>query len=127
MKKQKSIAKLKKELDRHFNKYIRNRDAGNPCLACGGPASPAHASHFYASTFTATRWDERNVNNCCVRCNVFLHGNLLGYRKGIIAKYGEKVLEELEALHNQPVKLDRHELEENINYYKGLTEWDNQK
>lgn len=125
MKKQKSIAKLKKELDRVFSAYIRKRDSKDgyfTCISSGRtlPVSKMHAGHFYARTFTATRWDERNVNGQSAQDNVFLSGNLLNYRKGIIAKYGEKVLEELEALHNQPVKLDRHELEEMITKYKNL-------
>lgn len=77
-----------------------------------------HAGHFYASTFTAVRWDERNVNGQCVACNVFLHGNLLNYRNGMIAKYGQKVVDDLEAIHNKPIKLDRFDLERMIEEYK---------
>ena len=126
MKKTKTIAKLKKDLDKVFNAFIRKRDEDHRCwgwfvcLSCGETKdrSYMHASHFYAATFLATRWDERNVNGCCVKCNVFLHGNLLEYRKGMIAKYGIEVVNELEDLHNKPVKLDRGWLEERIKHYK---------
>lgn len=77
-----------------------------------------HAGHFYARTFTAVRWHEKNSNGECVGCNTFKHGNLLEYRKGIIAKYGIKVIDELEAKRNEPVKLDREWLTERINHYK---------
>lgn len=79
-----------------------------------------HAGHFYARTFTAVRWDERNVNGQCAGCNTFKHGNLLEYRKGMIAKYGQEVVDELERLHNQPFKLDRQWLEEKIKHYQNL-------
>lgn len=126
-KKTKSIAKLKKDLDKEFNAFVRSRDyaehGGCFCISCGVwvTEGTGHASHFYAGTFTATRWDERNVNVSCVKCNVFLHGNLLGYRKGILSKYGQETLDELEALHNQPFKLERLWLIEQIEKYKALT------
>ena len=133
MRKKKTIAKLKKELDKVFNAFIRKRDSEDDvflCISCGfqqtedsvsveyKPVSQMHAGHFYAGTFTATRWDERNVNGQCVGCNTFKHGNLLEYRKGMLAKYGQKVLDELEELHNKPFKLDRQWLEERIVHYK---------
>lgn len=123
-----SISKLKKKLDVVFNAYIRQRDllphwdGGFKCISCGKikEKNYMHAGHFYAGTFTATRWDERNVNGQCAGCNTFKHGNLLEYRKGMIAKYGQEVVDELERLHNQPVKLDRQWLEEKIEHYKNL-------
>jgi len=77
-----------------------------------------HAGHFYAATFTATRWDEANVNGECSACNVFLHGNLLEYREGMLDKYGYGEINRLEKLHRETVKLDRTWLEERIAYYK---------
>lgn len=123
MKKPKSIAKLKKDLDLVFKKYIRQRDlVGSTftCISCGETKGKdqMHAGHFYASTFTATRWDESNVNGQCIACNVFLHGNLLNYRKGMIKKYGQKVVDDLGAIHNKPIKLDRFDLERMIEEYK---------
>ncbi len=124
MKKAKSIASLKKTLDKYFNKFVRERDLlpdlTFDCISCGEnkPIGQQHAGHFYASTFTATRWDERNVNGQCVKCNMYLSGNLLNYRNGMLAKYGQSVLDELETLHNQPFKLDRQYLEEQIKHYK---------
>lgn len=126
MKKTKTIAKLKKDLDKVFNAFIRKRDMDDyhlgyfPCISCHQPKplTQMHAGHFYAGTFTATRWDERNVNGQCAGCNTFKHGNLLEYRKGMLAKYGQRVLDELEELHNKPVKLDRTWLEEKIEHYK---------
>ena len=124
-----SLSKLKKNLDVVFNAYIRQRDyfwgAGFVCISCGQhkPKEQMHAGHFYAGTFTATRWDERNVNGQCAGCNTFKHGNLLEYRNGMIRKYGQGVVDELERLHNQPFKLDGKWLEEKIKHYQNLIKW----
>lgn len=42
----------------------------------------------------------------------------------MLAKYGQEVLDELEILHNQPVKLDRFWLEDRIAHYKSLPDDD---
>ena len=121
--KTKSISKLKKELDVVHHRFIRQRDSEDgffTCISSGRrlPVSQMHAGHFYASTFTRTRWDDRNVNGQSAGDNVFKHGNLLDYRRGMLARYGQEVLDELETLHNQPFKLDRQWLEEKIKHYK---------
>ena len=129
-KSKKTLSRLKKDLDKVFNAFIRKRDTvygrdweGFKCISCQQvkPLNQMHAGHFYAGTFTATRWDERNVNGQCAGCNTFKHGNLLEYRKGILSKYGQETLDELEALHNQPFKLERLWLIEQIEKYKALT------
>lgn len=121
-----TIAKLKAKLDLVFKAYIRARDLRDDgtfvCVSCGmvKTKDQMHAGHFYASTFTATRWDESNVNSQCIACNVFLHGNLLNYRNGMLDKYGYGEINRLELLHNKPVKLERQWLEERIEHYKNL-------
>jgi hypothetical protein len=51
---------------------------------------------------------------------MFLSGNLINYRHGLVARYGEQFVTELEeyALNNPLKKWTRSELEEIINYYK---------
>lgn len=126
MKKPKTIAQLKKALDVVFKTYIRKRDLRDDdtfvCISCGQTKTKdqMHAGHFYASTFTAVRWNESNVNGQCAHCNTFLHGNLLNYRNGMIRKYGFSAVEWLEEEHNKPFKLDRFWLEAMIKHYKSL-------
>jgi len=58
-----------------------------------------HAGHYFAAgSYPALRFNETNVNGQCLRCNNFLHGNLINYRKGLVRKYGEKKVLELEIL-----------------------------
>lgn len=127
MKKPKTIAQLKKALDVVFKTYIRKRDLRDDdtfvCISCGQTKTKdqMHAGHFYASTFTAVRWNLCNVNGQCAHCNTFLHGNLLNYRKGMIAKYGIETVERLEEIHNTTLKLDRQQLENLIETFTKLS------
>jgi hypothetical protein len=51
---------------------------------------------------------------------MFLHGNLIRYRQGLVERYGEQKVLELEdsANRNRLKKWTREELEEIINQYK---------
>lgn len=124
MRKKKTLSALKKDLDKVFNAWIRKRDTNEggtfTCISSGRtlPANEMDAGHFYPATYTAIRWDERNVNGQSRKDNRFKCGNLLGYYKGMQAKWGQDVIDELERLHNQPFKLEIFWLEEMISKYK---------
>jgi hypothetical protein len=64
------------------------------------------------------RFDEYNVNGQCLRCNNFLHGNLIRYRQGLIAKYGENKVNLLENYGSRVKKWSRLELEWICQNYK---------
>lgn len=100
-------ASPKQKAWRAFAEYVRLRDAPDgygTCISCGKmvayPNSHGgwHAGHYYprSTTWNALYFDERNVNGQCRHCNTFLEGNTQGYREGLIRKYGEGVIEELE-------------------------------
>lgn len=106
-----------------FNKWIKKRDSiGDQyiCISCGeeGLAVMAHAGHYRASTFAATRFHEDNVFLQCPSCNVFKDGNEKEYRKTLRVKIGDKRLEHIEHLSLQPHKWSREDLLEIINKYK---------
>jgi len=88
----KTIPQLIKLATKHFNKFIRDRDQGKGCISCGRPFT--QAGHFYsAGHHSALRFNEKNVNGQCVRCNMYLSGNLNEYRKNLIKRIGgEEVL-----------------------------------
>ena len=66
----------------------------------------------------ATRFDENNCNAQCRSCNRFDEGNIQGYRKGLIAKYGEKLTESLEIKKHNTSRISEVELDILIDYYK---------
>lgn len=113
-----TLPKLLKKTQKIFNDYIRQRDKDKGCISCGGKVE--HAGHYFAQgSHSALRFDEYNVNGQCVRCNMFLSGNLIYYRQGLVKRYGSQYVENLEAKAKERLKKwTRQELEELIAKYK---------
>lgn len=120
----KSLQALKKDLDKVFNEFIRLRDQVNgmfKCISCGLIKSThqMHAGHFHSAGHNeAVRWNEWNVNGQCEHCNTFLHGNLLMYREGVLKKYGEGVLNDLEIQRHNRSRMLAFEVTLLIQMYK---------
>lgn len=124
MRKGKTLAQLKKDLQKVFNAYIRQRDSKGGdyfiCISCGVTkhVSQMNAGHYYSmGNFSVLRYDEDNVHGQCVACNNFKHGNLLGYREGLLNKIGEERLRKLELRRHNVSKMGRFELELLIKKY----------
>jgi hypothetical protein len=113
----KSIPQLQAILTRHFNHFIRLRDSGLPCISCGG-FRKLEAGHYWPSTHHGTKWHERNVNGQCKSCNEFGHGNMAGYGRGLVRRYGEGIMLELEIAKNRHPHFTRFDLEQMIEHYK---------
>ena len=94
------------------NKYVRFRDHGLPCISCGAPwTETAQAGHFLSrGARPELRFELKNLASQCVRCNMHLSGNLLGYRKGLIERIGLEEVEKLEGPH-PPAKWSQDELQ----------------
>lgn len=103
--KAKTRGKWLAEAQAAFNAYIRSRDAGKPCISCGRHHTGSwDAGHYRArSVAPALRFNENNCHAQCVPCNRHRHGNLIEYRKGLIARIGIELVEFLEGDH-PPVK-----------------------
>jgi len=119
-KKLKPIPKLLKEAQQVFNKYIRIRDEGLVCISCGSDKANQAGHWISVKQSGALRYHEWNVNLQCAGCNLYLHGNQVMYRIGLVNKIGERAVAELEAMYiNQRIKKwGRSELEDIINKYK---------
>jgi hypothetical protein len=93
-----------KEAQREFNRYVRLRDAGRPCICCGDslaedrPGGAADAGH-YRSVGSAPhlRFHEDNCHAQSKRCNRYGGGRAVDYRRGLIARIGLARVEALEA------------------------------
>jgi hypothetical protein len=92
---------------------------GAACISCGEWKSyeELDGGHFIPTTYSSTRFDERNINAQCHRCNRFLHGNTRLYFRGMEAKYGRAVVDGLESAAGA-YKWTRAELEQLKRYYK---------
>ena len=90
MAKTKTVGKLKQDLQKIFNLYIRLRDEGKPCISCGS-YNTLQAGHFYAvSGYDGLRFDEDNVHGECARCNCWDESHLIPYAENLKAKIGEQ-------------------------------------
>lgn len=108
-----------RKLQKVFNAYIRERDKNKPCISCGTNKSNAwHASHYYPTTKSYLRFNEDNVHKSCVKCNVFLHGNLVQYRERLIEKIGIERVIALDEAKNNRLELTTDEIKIKISYYK---------
>lgn len=99
----KKLSEYEAEAKKSFQKWIRLRDYGKPCISCGKiPKDPA-GGHFYnAGIYSGMIFNEDNCHlQCNAHCNKFLSGNLLEYRKGLINRYGEDFVKNLDELSNQ--------------------------
>lgn len=128
-KKRKTLGKIKEDLQKVFNKYIRLRDSGGgffTCISCGMTKSTdeMNAGHYYAvKGYDGIRYDEENVHGECARCNCWDESHLIGYGFRLSQKIGEDRLQELhkraaEYKRNSNFKWNRLELEEMIVIYK---------
>jgi hypothetical protein len=116
----KTKAERMREAQAAFNRFIRLRDSGQPCISCGRfHGGQLHAGH-YRTTKAAPelRFDERNVNLQCAPCNNHLSGNIVEYRRGLLAKYGQAVVDEIEGPHD----LKRYTIEDLIEIKRAYTE-----
>ena len=70
------------------------------CVTCGHRAhwKEQHAGHFVQRDRKATRYDEKNVNVQCVRCNTFRSGEQFKHGEYIDRKYGKGTAAQLQAL-----------------------------
>ena len=111
-----------KDLQRDFNRFIVQRDAARPCISCGRHHEGRyHAGHFYSvGSRPELRFDEDNVHKQCAVCNLFLHGNLLEYRRALREHIGVERLDALECA-RPPLKLSTEEIRELAATYRAKT------
>lgn len=104
-----------------FSEYIRRRDKG-VCFTCGkrDEWKNMDAGHYIPKSVGGSNlyFNEKNVHAQCTACNRFRHGNLHVYALRLREKYGNGILEWLEAYRNKSVPYNKRELEILIDYYK---------
>jgi hypothetical protein len=115
---------LVKKAQTAFNSFIRARDAGKLCISCntrlpsGGVGGAFDCGH-YRSVGSAPhmRFVEDNAHGQCKKCNMYLSGNHVEYRKGLIERIGIKEVELIES-DNTLRKTTREGLEEIARHYR---------
>ena len=117
----KTLSDHARETQVAFNKWVRYRDKGQPCISCQKPfKGQIHAGHFRSvGAAKQLRFEPDNCHAQCAQCNTKLSGNLIEYRKGLVKRVGEARVIELE--HDNTVKRwTRDELQNLKAYYTKL-------
>jgi hypothetical protein len=119
------LQRLKSNLWVVFSEYIRRQNADEDgltvCISCGKSDhwKNLDSGHYIPKTYgLSIYFEERNVHPQCTGCNRFRRGNLTAYALALRKRYGENILEELDALKHQPRKFSKSDYEEMIETYK---------
>lgn len=119
-----TIPKLTAKAQKVFNAYIRNRDSQDgyfTCISCGRtlPIDQMNAGHYIPQKNSSyLRFNEYNVNGECISDNGFNEFHLINYRKNLINKIGQEMVDWLEDNQRTLKKWTRSELNEIIEKYK---------
>jgi hypothetical protein len=110
-------------LQKVFNTFIRMRDKGKPCISCDKKlTNDINAGHFYSvGAYPNLRFNENNVHNQCIECNLHKHGNVLEYSLRLPNRIGVKEYNLLQESRNTMLKIDITEVKELITHYKEKT------
>lgn len=124
IKNRKNLTTLIKSVVSVFHEYVRERDKGKPCIACGTEwKKDFHASHFFkAELYSSLRLNEYNVHSGCIECNIRKEGNINQYSQNLPFRIGRENYEKLINLAAEDKmsghRWDREELIETRKYYK---------
>ncbi|MCO7595043.1 MULTISPECIES: recombination protein NinG [Pseudomonas] len=97
-----------REAQQAFNAYIRERDAGLPCISCDSNPSDHDlitgsrwdAGHYRSvAACPELRFEPLNVHRQCVKCNRNMSGNVVEYRIRLVKRIGAEAVEWLEGPH----------------------------
>lgn len=90
-----------REAQAAFNKWVRLRDQGKPCISCGRHhMGQVHAGHYLSvGARPELRFEPLNVHLQCAPCNTYLSGNSILYRQSLIERIGLEKVEWLEGPH----------------------------
>jgi hypothetical protein len=94
----KTRSKLLSEAQIEFNKYIRVRDHGKPCISCGRHHQGKMDAGHYQTTKArpGIRFHPSNNHAQCQPCNRHLSGNIIEYRINLQDKEGQEIIDYLE-------------------------------
>lgn len=98
MKKEHNRSWWKKEADRWFSKYIRERDKNKGCYTCGTSSPKLQCGHFVPRQYLATRYSEINNHAQCYACNMLFNGQPSAYAERLKKDYGNDIVASLEGM-----------------------------
>lgn len=122
-KKVKPRAEYMQEAQDAFNAWVRERDAGQPCISCDTTADVQYCAGHYRTVGACPelRFEPLNVHRQCNRnCNMGRSGNIVEYRIRLVKKIGAEAVAWLEGPH-EPKKYTIEDLQQIKAKYRALT------
>lgn len=120
-----SITVLKSKLWKIISEYIRRKYSDSEgitsCVTCGDSKhwKELQAGHFCPSGASSyLRYVETNIHPQCYHCNINLWSNPIEYRIFMVKTYGEKFVEQMLELRNEPTSLKSYDLQVLIEEYQ---------
>lgn len=121
-----TLPKLKKQALDLFTQLIKlehQRDGKMKCFTCNKPLQPntsdCQLGHFLPrGVYPGLTFNRDNVRLQCMRCNVWLHGNIIEFRIRLVNEIGEQGVLELESFRHDSYKLTRSDYLEMIQEFK---------
>lgn len=105
------------ELDKYTSIIVRRRD--RRCVTCG-TSQGLQCSHFYSRRHLTIRFDLRNCNAMCSRCNRRHNRDRRPYERYMLQAYGRAVVAELDGLRMGLEKVTDEELSDLLGQYKAM-------
>jgi len=119
----KTLSQYEAEAKKEFQKWIRLRDAGKPCISCGSTTKDVDGGHYFkAEIYSGLIFDPRNCHSQCRKCNRYEGGKQAEYRMGLARRYSAKFVDELEqdSIRLRDYKFTKEELIEIKEKYRKL-------
>jgi len=93
----KTLGQYEAEAKASFQLWVRLRDKNLPCISCAEHKELVDGGHYFkAELFSGLIFNEKNVHKQCRKCNRFLGGNEIQYRIGLVKRFGEDYVNQLE-------------------------------
>jgi hypothetical protein len=119
-KRKSTVTSMKKTADGVLSNLIRLSAADHEgyceCVTCGKSYQwkLMDAGHYIGRRHNGTRYDRRNVNQQCRRCNRGEEGRLYEYGKYLTERYGEGITDDLREQANSAKRFTIEELKEMV-------------
>lgn len=126
LEKLKSKKTLVAEAQKEFNRWVRERDHGRPCISCGGfhdssktlTGGGMQAGHFRTvKAHPELRFEPMNCHSQCPHCNNHLSGNQLAYQERLREVIGQEALDWLLGPH-KPKRYREDDLRQIRDHYR---------
>jgi len=114
-----------KKIQTVFNRYIRLRDDGKPCISCERKTGcKINAGHFLSvGSHPELRFSVINVFSQCEYCNQYKSGNQSAYETNLRELIGHSLVDLLKSKH-PPLKLSKPDCEDYLILIKRLLKFE---